>query len=78
MVTKLKISQMPAVEVLTKDLIIDVEQDGDKLREFRLSKGSVDFYAKGANTSPSQGVLEKACLPYSRSRREEKLTPVSR
>ncbi len=48
MATKLTISQMPAVEVLKKDLIIDVDQDGDKLGEFRLSKGSVDFYAKGA------------------------------
>lgn len=48
MATKLTISQMPAVEVLKKDLIIDVEQDNDKLGEFRFSKGSVDFYAKGA------------------------------
>jgi hypothetical protein len=48
MVTKLTISQMPAVEVLKKDLIIDVDQDGDKLGGFRFSKGSVDFYAKGA------------------------------
>lgn len=48
MVTKLTISQMPAVEVLKKDLIIDVDVDGDKLGEFRLSKGSVDFYQKGA------------------------------
>lgn len=48
MVTKLTISQMPAVEVLKKDLIIDVDQDGDKLGEFRLSRGSIDFYQKGA------------------------------
>lgn len=48
MVTKLNISQMPAVEVVKKDLIIDVEIDDDKLGEFRLSRGSVDFYQKGA------------------------------
>jgi len=41
---------MPAVEVLKKDLIIDVDVDGDKLGEFRLSRGSVDFYQKGAKT----------------------------
>ena len=45
---KLQISQMPPVEVLRKDLIIDVEIDEDKLGEFRFSKGSVDFYQKGA------------------------------
>lgn len=50
MVTTLKISQMPTVEVLKKDLIIDVDQDGEKLGEFRFSKGSVDFYQKGAKT----------------------------
>lgn len=48
MVVKLQISQMPPVEVLRKDLIIDVEIDDDKLGEFRFSKGSVDFYQKGA------------------------------
>lgn len=51
MATKLKISQMPEIEVLRKDLIIDVEIDGDKLGEFRLSKGSVDFYSKNAKTT---------------------------
>lgn len=48
MAIKLEISQMPRVEVLKKDLIIDVEIDDDKLGEFRFSKGSVDFYSKGA------------------------------
>lgn len=48
MATKLLISQMPGVEIVKKDLIIDVEIDNDKLGEFRMSKGSVDFYTKGA------------------------------
>lgn len=48
MATKLTISQMPSVEIVKKDLIIDVDIDGDKLGEFRISKGSVDFYTKGA------------------------------
>ena len=50
MPTNLKISQMPIVEILKKDLIIDVEIDGDKLGEFRISQGSVDYYQKGAKT----------------------------
>ncbi|MCA0206755.1 MAG: hypothetical protein LCH92_20620 [Proteobacteria bacterium] len=50
MATKLKISKMPQVEILNRDMVIDVEVDGDKLGEFRLSKGSVDFYKKGAKT----------------------------
>lgn len=50
MATKLVISQFPAVEVVKKDLIIDVEIDDDKIGEFRISRGSVDFYEKGART----------------------------
>lgn len=48
MAVKLQISQMPSVEVVRKDMIIDVEIDGDKLGEFRLSRGSIDYYKKGA------------------------------
>jgi hypothetical protein len=51
MATNLKITSMPQFEILKKDLVISVDLDGEKLGEFRLSKGSVDFYEKGAKAN---------------------------
>ena len=49
MKTKLTIKQMPVVEVVNKDLIVEInDEENGKVGELHISKGSVDYYPKGA------------------------------
>lgn len=49
MATTLTIKQMPVMEVENKDLVLEIKDAEDgKLGELHISKGSLDYYPKGA------------------------------
>lgn len=51
MANKLLIKKTPQLEVLNSDLVLEVYVAEDKLGELHISKGSFDFYKKGAKKS---------------------------
>ncbi|QCO15526.1 hypothetical protein D3869_09955 [Azospirillum brasilense] len=44
MATTLRITQMPKLEVLNSDIVLEVVTDGEKTGELHISKGSLDYY----------------------------------
>ena len=48
MATTLRITQMPKLEVLNSDIVLEVVTDGEKTGEFHISKGSLDYYPANA------------------------------
>lgn len=47
MAHKVQITQFPEAEIQRKDIVLSISEDGEKIGEIHISKGSIDFWPAG-------------------------------